>query len=353
LATLIGDFLAWWAGHMLELVPERLRRSDGDQVDAVLIDPQDSLDATPPVVALAIRKRGQASTLGRYTLDGPGMKAARDAVAALGGNLQVWLRLPSELLLEKHLNLPLAAERELNHVIAYEMDRETPFTADEVYWSGAVEQRDRAQGRLRLRLSLIPKTLIGTIVQALDAAGLHPTALDTVSPEGASRRIALDVPRHAEGPLRRKAVALGVAGCAALALLAASLPFILQSVALDRIEAEIDRLKPTVEQAEVLRRQIAGTGAGADVVSAERARLGDPLKILAAATQIFPDDTHLTDFSMRQRKITLGGQSASAANLIGALAVDSTFKDPAFAAPVTRMDGGKTEIFSITTEARP
>jgi general secretion pathway protein L len=350
---MIGDFFAWWAQHMLELVPERLRRSDGDTADAILIDPHGSLDAIPPVVALSVRRHGQASTLGRYTLDGPGMRVAQGAVAALGGNLRIWLRLPPELLLEKHLTLPLAAERELDHVVAYEMDRETPFTAEEVYWSAAVEQRDRALGRLQIRLSLVPKALILPVVAALDQAGLHPTALYMVSAEGTPRQIELDIVRHAEGPLRRHAMTLAVAGCAALALVAVALPFVRQALALGQVETRIADLKPAVDKAEALRRQIAGTGAGADVVAAERARLGDPLNVLAAATQILPDDTHLTDMSMRQRKISLVGQSAAAAKLIGALAVDPTFKDPAFSAPVTRMDSGKTDLFSISAEARP
>jgi len=338
---------------MLELLPERLRQSGGSVPDAVLVDPQGSLEASPPVVSLSSRRRGQVSALGRYTLDSQGKNAARGAVASLGGNLPIRLRLPSELLLEKHLALPLAAERELDQVVAYEMDRETPFSADEVYWSAVVEQRDRAQGRLRLRLSLVPKQLISAMVAALDDAGLHPTAIDTSFADGTPRQIKLDMARHADGPLRRHMLTLAAAGCAALALLAVAFPFVNQSLALARVDGQIDELKPTVDKAEALRRQIAGTGAGADVVATERTRLGDPLRVISAATQILPDDTHLSDFTMRQRKIIMNGQSAGAAKLISALSVDPTFKDPAFAAPVTRLEGGKIDIFSISAEARP
>jgi len=353
LATVIGDFLAWWAQHMLELIPERLRQSDAVLADAVLVDPQGPIDAVPPSVAISLRKRGQTSTLGRYTLDGHGMRTAQGAVTSMGGNLPVSLRLPPSLLLEKHLSLPLAAERELDRVVAYEMDRETPFTADEVYWTSAIEQRDRAQGKLKLRLSLVPKMAILPLVEALDDAGLHPAALDLTTAEGQPRRIELDVERHVEGSLRRYAMPVAVAGCAALALAVIAVPFVRQAVELGRVQDRIAELKPTVDQAEAIRRRIAGTGAGADVVSAERTRLGSPIKVLAATTQILPDDTHLTDFTMRQRKLSLVGQSAAAAKLIGALAVDPTFKDPVFTAPVTRMEGAKADLFSIGAEARP
>ena len=37
-------------------------------------------------------------------------------------------------MLAKTVTLPLAAERELEQVLAFEMDRETPFKAEELYW---------------------------------------------------------------------------------------------------------------------------------------------------------------------------------------------------------------------------
>jgi len=39
--------------------------------------------------------------------------------------------------------------------------------------------------------------------------------------------------------------------------------------------------------------------------------------------------------------------------LLGALAADPTFKDPAFAAPVTKLEANRQEIFSIVTEVAP
>jgi general secretion pathway protein L len=66
-----------------------------------------------------------------------------------------------------------------------------------------------------------------------------------------------------------------------------------------------------------------------------------------------PDDTHLTDLSLKNRRLSLIGQSAAAARLLGALAADPSFKDPAFAAPITKLEANRQEIFSITTEVRP
>jgi len=350
---MLRDFLAWWAQQLAELLPDRLRRPDAAGADALLIEPDGPLDADPPAVELLLRKRGQTSRLGRFTLDGLGTTAAQRAAALAGGPLPIRLRLPPGLLLEKHLSLPLAAERELARVVGYEMDRETPFTADEVYWDSAVEQRDRANGRLKLRLSLVPRAPVQALIAALQVAGLAPTALDAATAPGVFRPIALARGAGQRGLVGARALPAAAIACAALIVLALAVPFLRQAIELGRVESRIAQLQPTVDEAEALRKRIEGSGAGGDVLTEQRAKMGDVLKVLAAATQILPDDTHLTDFTMRQRKLSLVGQSAGAAKLIGALSQDPTFQNPTFAAPVTRMEGAKVDVFSISAEARP
>jgi general secretion pathway protein L len=267
--------------------------------------------------------------------------------------MPVRLRLPSGLLLEKHLALPLSAERELIRVIGYEMDRETPFAADEVYWDSTVEQRDRVNGRLKLRLSLVPRAPLRALMAGLHHAGLAPTAIDAGLPQGEFRPIALAGTARRRGLVLTRAVPAAAIICVVLALVAVAVPFIRQAIEFGRVDGRIAELQPAVDEAEGLRRRIEGNTAGGDVLAEQRAKVGDVLKLLAAMTQVLPDDTHLTDFTLRQHKMTLNGQSAGAAKLIGALSQEPSIQNPTFAAPVTRNEGVKMDIFTITAEARP
>ncbi len=90
-----------------------------------------------------------------------------------------------------------------------------------------------------------------------------------------------------------------------------------------------------------------------DALAAERAKTGDVLQILAAVTDIVPDDTWLTDLSLHQGKLGINGQSPAAARLIPALAADPSFRNPAFAAPVTRAPDGHADLFAIRAELAP
>jgi general secretion pathway protein L len=88
-------------------------------------------------------------------------------------------------------------------------------------------------------------------------------------------------------------------------------------------------------------------GAGRAVLAQEMQRTGDILQVLATVTRILPDDTYLTDFSLHDRQIILSGRSAAAARLITSLSADPVIGDAPFAAPVTRIEGATTDVFSI------
>ena len=58
-----------------------------------------------------------------------------------------------------------------------------------------------------------------------------------------------------------------------------------------------------------------------------------PPRSIAAVTDILPDDTWLTELTLRQRRPGMAGRSTSAARLTGLLSADPTINDTAFAAP--------------------
>lgn len=340
----IGDFFTWWGDQLRALLPTGLAGATPLDHDAILI----AIGDAPDLVEVAVRKRGQISRLGRFTLDPAGIRTMKQACALPGRPNAIVLRLAADFLLEKQLTLPLAAERDLDRVLGFEMDRETPFAIDEVYWDATILERDRRQGRLKVLLSLVPRAPLAELIQTLSAADLAPSMLAPVLADGSVRPIQLD---HSASRGSGRAVPLLATVAAVLALVAIALPFAKQALALHSADAAIAALQPTVDEAAQLRRQI--TGGGGEAIAAERAKLPNPLKVLAATTQALPDDTHLTDLSLKNHRLSLIGQSAAAARLLGALAADPTFKDPAFAAPVTKLEANRQEIFSIATEVAP
>ena len=344
---MMRDFFNWWLGQLLELLPRRFRRDGAHAGDALVIAPIGPLGDVDGVTA-SLRRGGRETPLGRYPLGTSGLAGLPRA----SGKPAV-LRLRESDVLQKTVNLPLAAERELRQVLAFEMDRETPFSAEELYWDYRVDSVDRAGGRLSVRLALLPKASLAPILAALRGAGIAPRRAEITDAEGKACHLPLDGNGgRLETPSRRLLYA-AAACCAALGLAVIVTPFIRQSLALAAVDGRVAAGRVAAAEAEGLRRDIDRLSGNVDLIERERDKAGHPLEVLAAATRVLPDDTYLSEFALRHRKVTLSGRSAAAARLIGPLSASGEFNNPAFAAPVTRLEALHAEVFTITAEVRP
>jgi general secretion pathway protein L len=345
---MIREFFVWWLGQLADLLPQGLRRSALAAPDAVVITPIGALSTGTDAVAVSLRRHGRETPLGRFGLGGADLAE----LPRIAGRTTV-LRLDEREVLGKTVSLPLAAERDLGQVLAFEMDRETPFKAEDLYWNHRIEAVDRQGGRLSVRLVLTPKAGLSGLLAALSRAEFHPRRAEIADGPDAGAFLPLDdggprAPRSSNRLLWPLAVC-----CTAFGLAAAAIPFVRQEVALASLDREMVVARAAATEADSLRQEIDRLSGSADFIESERDKAGRPLVVLAAATRVLPDDTYLTEMELRQRKVTLTGRSAAAARLIGPLAADGTFRNPGFAAPVTRLESLHTELFTINTEVGP
>ncbi|MBV8889100.1 MAG: PilN domain-containing protein [Alphaproteobacteria bacterium] len=345
---MVREFFEWWLGQLASLLPEAWRGAGPKADDALVIAPIGPLGQSIDGFAVSLRRNGTEIPQGRF-----GIEAAGWGEVPRPAGTPAVLRLSGGEVLSKTLTLPLAAERELDQVLAFEMDRETPFKAEELYWNRRIEARDRQNGRLSVRLLLIPKTSLAPLLAALERVGIAPARAEIADGPDRDHALPLSVEarrrRMARGPLIWPTAAC----CAALAAAAIIVPFVRQGIAMAAVDRQIATARSAAAEADTLRREIEHLSANADLVDSERDKAGRPLEALAALTRILPDDTFLTEMILRQHKLTLTGRSGAAARLIGALSAGGEFRNPAFAAPVTRLDTPRSELFTITAEAGP
>jgi general secretion pathway protein L len=341
------EFWDWWLSQLRELVPGTRGDATKRRGAVLVVAPYRSSEGGLTSITARIERRGHTERLGKIALDLNGLRALKRTASSLGRTFQTLLEVPSSQVLEKKLVLPLAAERELDQVLTLAMDRETPFAADEVYWEGRVEERDRAKRLITVRLAMVAKAQFADLVSTLSQAALAPTALIS----GRNRRImiALD---HGSASRRNAATIVLSVMCVGLAIAAITVPFVQQSIALGRVDDQIDSLRPTVEAVERVRQRVANDRQQVEALAAQRAAFGDPLTMLAAVTAAIPDDTWLNSLEYSQGKLRISGQSKAASHLIGDMSKGTVFKNPEFSAPVTRAEDGKVDVFTISAEMR-
>lgn len=350
--TFAAAFLRWWGRQLAELVPAALK-SDPDQrgrVTSVSLlsapgkEPV-TLAVTPPAPA-----RGPAPAQTITTLGELDPTSLRPLLGSAKRPL-VRLRLPRAAVLEREVALPIAAERALDEVVRFEFDRLTPFRAEDTFWSCQVIRRDRTRGKLHLRLTFAPRDPIAPLLGALAGAG---ATVERLEAEPAAQGPVRAIPFGAGLTIaQRRGLRWQIGACAALAIATIAVPFVRQSMARADIEARIASVQPAVTEASALRRRMAAAATGGEIMQSERQRLGDSMQALAAVTEALPDDTWITDFSLRQRRLVISGQSAAAVRLIARLAGQPALRNPAFTSPVTRTESGRNDQFSIVAELLP
>jgi general secretion pathway protein L len=345
-------FWIWWRDRLLELLPGHTERRLSRAADGlVLSEPQGGADAPFAETSIAVseRRNGIELAVARVRVNAAALEPIRAVNAR--SRLPVVLRLPGNLLLERDVTLPLAAERDLGRVLFHEMDRFTPFAAAEVLWTYTLRLRDRAQGRLTARLSLVQRALAAPLIEALALAGMPVGCLELQAADGEARRISLDRSAEADSIGDRLLVpAWGVIGL--LVIIAVAVPFVLQSRARAGVERRIAAATPIVAEVRQLRAAATAGATGSEVVAAERRRAGDALEAIALLTDALPDDTYLTSLTYDAGKLTLDGQSKSAAALIAPLTANRQLQDASFTAPVVRNTLGLDSFSMRVTVSR-
>ncbi|SDZ89262.1 PilN domain-containing protein [Rubrimonas cliftonensis] len=343
--SLAGDFLRWWGAELAALVPVAVRRTlapSRDRLVAVVSDGA-ATDAT-----LVREIGGRRASLGPLSTLGA-RERRRLAAAARAGRLTVTLAPPPAAAVTRRVSLPLAAERDLEAVVGFEMDRLTPFPADALYWRCEIAARRPGQGALDADVVFVPRAPFAGVAAALADAGLPVVGAALPGPDGAL----LPLRGGAEAAQRRaprwgaRLAWLGAAASVALCAAWAGL-------ALQTLE---DRATALEEQALALRRAaVAAQDQRRAAEAADAARLALDLRArtplaaeaLAELSAILPDDAWLSALRLTEEAVEITGHAADAVALVALIDASPGFAAPRFLAPITREPGEAGERFTLT-----
>lgn len=335
---------AWWWRQIRSLIPERVRLA--------------RLQSPPRLVAawngqslsLSLERQGRSTPLGTLGLseaaDAETQATCRAIQAGRYHPTETILLLPPGMVMQREVTLPAATETDLDGTLAYEMDRLTPFSADALFYSHTIIRRDAALNQVRILLSLVLRASVSTPLGMLASLGIQPDRLEDAT---RSVPIPLKTDRSPWRSLKDTRI-LVAAGATLLPALAVALLFWRQATEQAALSARIAALRPAALQAAMLRREAEDRQAGETVIAATRRQWGDPMAVLAATTQMLPDNSFLTDLSLRQGQLIISGQSPEATGLIQVLSRTPLFRNPAFVAPVTRVTGQNASVFSIRVD---
>jgi general secretion pathway protein L len=334
-------FFTWWLGQLAGLVPDFVGRAMTRRTSAAILE----IDSDK--ARLLIRSGRGTVCVAEAGSDVPGLQVLARVLAARKSRPRLLtLRLRAVQVLRKQLSFPSSARPDLATLLGFEIDRETPFAREEVYWNHMLRRPPGARAVLDVELVLLPRSFADPIVERTRRAGLTPSALECDAGAG-PLLLPLDRVGGAGGFRVPSPVRLAASAAAVMLVLVVA-PFVQQGWALARLNARIAALEPQASEALELRQSSDRLAQAAVFLDRQRDPSGDSLSLLAAVTRSLPDDTYLTALHFRDRRLTLSGLSPAAAELVGRLARAPEFHDPLFAAPVTESGNGGMERFTLS-----
>lgn len=336
---LAGRLLSWWLGELRALLPAGLRRGLGLQRATLIAEPGGD------GIRLARFDGSHRRDLGTLT-------AGKAAAAELRGEA-VRVRLAGEQGLAKTLTLPIAAEENLREVLAFEMERQTPFPADQVYFDYRVIERRPLDKVLTARLVVAPRERVERAVEDLRAVGLPVHAVDL-----ASEPLDFDacnlLPEELRAPLpRQRGVGALAAAAAVLAVIAALSPLAHGWFAKRQADAEIALLRLQADSALKLRAALDAELGSYSTIAADRDRRPRAVLVLEELTRIFPDTAWVSEFALVGSELEIAGTAGSAAGLVQQIEASKIFKAVDFRTAVARDPTSGQERFQFEIDLAP
>ena len=337
----IARLIRWWLGELAGLVPARVRRLVGAEVDSLVVV------CRAEEAVFAITRGGGTHEIGRVSLDAAPAEVARVISAAKTAFSRVVGRLPAGRALQRTVSLPAAAAGDLGRVLGYEIERQTPFRHDQVFLTHRIVGRDVEARTVDVAVTVVPREAVREIRERLTAWDLAPDAIDVVGHPAAGAGLLPGDWERTDRSMRALNGGLVVVGLA-LAVLAIAGPLTRDARIVGDLEREIAALRPAVERALEMEGAVREVRASAASVLREKAAAASVVAMLEALTRALPDDTWLAQFDMSGGTIEIQGASASA--LVETIERTPEFVAVRFRTPITREPITGLERFQFTID---
>jgi len=363
----------WWMAQLNALVPSKPRAAlERRRMRPVLVFDGDHATLWRPAMD-GERAVMRATTTIALTGDAATVAASgRSAIATLAdGNFgvdavtpKVVLSLPPRDVLRKTVVLPAAVEPNLRQTLAYDLDRHTPFKADELHFDAVVVGRSPEKKEIRVDLVSCRKSVVDAALRHAAAWGATVLAAVPEPPATASASRLNLLPHESRASnvvWKRWQFWLPLGLVAAVALAAIAIPLWQKrdfAIALNTL-ANGARSQAAVSDA--LRAELDTRAGDYNFALEKKYAYPSAFRVIDEVSRVLPDDTWLTQMEMKtvakgkenQRELLVRGESANAGRLVQLVEESTLFAQTAPRSPTTKIQPGPGEIFDLGAQVKP
>lgn len=339
-------FFRWWGQGLLAWIPENITSRLFGQAETVV------LQAEPEKLVIYRFKAGKKQRLAELGLNHLAQQYAdlKQKFPELD-KARFVLSLNSGQALEKELILPAAVKPNLMQVIQFELDKYTPFSSEQVYFTAQL-LRQETPGTITVLLALTPRSSFDTLYSQIIVADIPVDWVECdYHPDTGYRYnlLPVDKQRTKNRFMRGLVGGLGVmTGLLALGLFI--LPVLVGEGQVEALRQQLKPLQRKVEKIQLQQQEIDRLLAETQKLVGLKQSIPTLNEILFHLTHLLPDNTWLTHFKLQNDSIQIQGQSGTASNLIEILESSPVFENVRFISPLTQDKRTGKERFQISAQ---
>lgn len=322
----LPGFFAWWGEQLRDCVPAKWRH--------LLAAPEQTILLTLGAQGIEVAHRMGTASKALGSLDLPVSEVELETFDGLAAELPAQtgrvLLLPAGTALRRVIHLPVAALNNARTMAGFEIDRQTPFRADQVVFDCLVPLPAAGARTVAVELAVIPKEVYRQQLERIGGLAGQLDAVDLASEGGGAGFNFLPAEarrRHDHRPLLINA-ALLIAGVFCVMLAMAQLVDN-RLAAVSALEAEVETQRSAARATAKLRGSLEDAVKAANFLAEHRSQQPSMLELLRLLTDLLPDDTYVERMTYSGDTASISIQSSSAAQMVERLQAEPRFENPA------------------------
>lgn len=345
----LPGFLRWWGNELAPLVPARWRSAFAGGQRWYVVERM--------AEGWRLRRAGEGGSLVDIAdVDPPEHRAgllAHALAEADPTDRRIALVLPATQVLRRRLVLPLAARDNLRQVVGFDLDRQTPFRAEDIHYGVRELQETVAEGRFAAELAATPRATLDPLLDELVALGIHPDRVDVGQGDALAGVDLLPPARAPRRVDRRRRLNAALAAAIVLLVFAAMAAWLHnRNVALETMTATVESMRADAQRVSALRQRLTESAGASGFLARKKTESPSILPVLEELTHRLPDDTWLERFTLNATgQLGFQGQSPQAARLIDALKGARTIGEPSFQGTIQSDPTSGKERFYMQAKA--
>lgn len=346
----LRDFYLWWTTGLLLYLPASLRQIINSNREYLTVEFRDQTlflqyssgnpDNPSEARSVPLDDESEKSSCLKWLSD------------KLTHKTRIQLLIPDNKVLHQQLTLPKAAADNLRQVLAFEMDRRTPFTADQVYFDYAISGKDVNHANLQVELYVTPQAYVDQPLETLMTFNLTPHTVNSMEAIKTYPELnLLLVDKRPKQKNNTNQPVLLLSTLAVFLLLAVLyVPVIKQYQYLDTLEQEIDTHRNLAMQAKYLEEQRDKLLFNSQFLTEKQKDHLPVIHLLNELTNLLPDQTWVSRFTLTNGEAQFQGESDAASSIIELMESSDHFSNARFISPVTRNDQSQKDKFNISAK---